>query len=197
MTDSIHIQKLKLRKKIKFERTQIPPDIFKARNELIKSHLLSLISKRNISTIHCFISIEKLYEINTNTLISELLLLGKKVIVPIMNSDELSHSELTSMEEISTNQWGVLEPKTKIRTDLDDIDIILVPLLALDKKGNRLGYGKGYYDKFLTSSKSLKIGLVFEDFVYDTIPYENHDVKLDGFVTEKGIQFCNHKVNFP
>ena len=58
MTDSIHTQKSKLRKKVKFERTQIPSDVFNARNELIKHHLLSLISKRNISTIHCFISIE-------------------------------------------------------------------------------------------------------------------------------------------
>ena len=129
-------------------------------------------------------------------MISELLLIRKKVIVPIMNSDELTHSELTSIEEISTNQWGIMEPKTKILTDLDDIDIILVPLLALDKKGNRLGYGKGYYDKFLTSSKSLKIGLVFEDFVYDTIPYENHDVKLDGFVTERGYNFATIRLTF-
>ena len=188
MTDSIHIQKLKLRKKIKFERTQIPTDVFNARGLLIKNHLLSLITNRNITTIHCFISIKRLFEVDTYALINELLLLGKNVIVPIMNSDELSHSELISLEEINLNQWGVMEPKTRICTNLDTIEIILVPSLALDKKGNRLGYGKGYYDKFLTSIKALKIGLVFEDFVYDTIPFDNHDVKLNGFVTEKGIQ---------
>ena len=155
---------------------------------MIKNHLLSLITNRNITTIHCFISIKKLFEVDTYALINELLLLGKNVIVPIMNSDELSHSELISLEEINLNQWGVMEPKTRICTNLDTIEIILVPSLALDKKGNRLGYGKGYYDKFLTSIKALKIGLVFEDFVYDTIPFDNHDVKLNGFVTEKGIQ---------
>jgi len=105
-----------------------------------------------------------------------------------MNGEMLEHSKLESMDNLIQKSWGVIEPQKQIIADIQSIDIIFVPLLGIDNKGNRLGYGKGYYDRFLETSDALKIGLVFEDFILESIPSEKHDVKLDGFITEKGVR---------
>lgn len=105
-----------------------------------------------------------------------------------MNGDELEHSKINSTNELVKNTLGILEPKENLKIDTRKIDLILVPLLGVDIRGNRLGYGKGYYDKFLQTAEALKIGLAFEEFVLDEIPSEKHDVKLDGFITEKGVR---------
>ena len=189
MMDSILQQKSRLRKQIKIERSKISPELFGIRCQNIRRILISFITDRNINVVHCFISMTKQFEVDTYSIIDELLKKGKKIFVPVMNENELEHSELMSINELRKNQWGVHEPLTKIFGNLDSIDIILVPLLAIDNNGNRLGYGKGYYDRFLMKTKALKIGLVFDDFVLNEIPIENHDIKLDGFITEKGIKF--------
>ena len=90
---------------------------------------------------------------------------------------------------LSVNKYGILEP---IKTKKVIPDIILVPLLAFDKNKNRLGYGKGFYDKFLnkyvkTHQRILSIGIAFSFQKHHNLPNNNKDFKLDFIITEKGI----------
>ena len=85
------------------------------------------------------------------------------------------------------NKYNILEPDINTSVEVDDFDVILVPLVAFDNKCNRLGHGKGYYDRFLTNKKGLKIGLAYEIQRFDDIPTEKNDIKLDYIITESNI----------
>ena len=96
----------------------------------------------------------------------------------------MTHFLLTDSLVLNTNAWGIPEPQGGIEIDPQQLDVIFIPLLAFDIKGNRLGYGKGFYDRFLSNCKpqALKIGLsLFE--AESSIPQEKTDVMLTHCVT--------------
>ena len=87
-------------------------------------------------------------------------------------------------------RWGVLCPKEgPLQDTVDDLDAVLVPLLAFDRKGNRLGYGKGCYDRFLARTKSVKVGVSLLPPV-ERVPVQAHDVPLDYVVTPSEVHVC-------
>ncbi len=99
---------------------------------------------------------------------------------------------MKSWKELSIGSYGILEPRTeKIRkTRVEDIDLIIVPGVAFDKKGNRIGHGKGYYDRLLDKTNATKIGLAFEFQLLKEIPTDKHDLPIDILITEKRIIKC-------
>jgi len=128
-------------------------------------------------------------EVRTREIIEECWLRGKKVIVPICKKDEtdLIPSELKSFEELQKSSFGVLEPSVTFWRSfpIEEIDLVLVPGLAFDLKGQRLGYGKGYYDHFLKKllPHSFTVGLAFEEQILPQVPAEDHDVPLKALLT--------------
>ena len=172
------------------------------RNGLTKEDYL--INNRNIHALfsslkfdHCpqhymsYVNIGK--EVNTRNIIERLLLDEKKVSVPICVTEttELIASQIYDMAELTSSQFGLLEPKADFIRKLNpkEIEVVLVPGLAFDRRGNRLGYGKGYYDGFLIklSPNALKIGLAYNFQLMDEVPIDNHDIPLDIIITEKEI----------
>lgn len=142
---------------------------------------------------HIFLPIERKFEIDTEGIISILLGFDKNVIVPkITSPNNLEHYLLTDNTKFKINNLGVPEPLDGITVDPKKIDVVFIPLLAFDKLGNRIGYGKGYYDRFLNDCKQgvLKIGISFfeaEDTISDVSPL---DIPLDYCVTpEKTYSF--------
>lgn len=137
---------------------------------------------------HIFLSIDRKSEIDTNFILSILQGKDKNVIIPKMiKGYALENYLLTDNTTLKKNKWGVPEPIDGIKVEPSFIDAVFVPLLAFDKKGNRVGYGKGYYDNFLNNCKPevLKIGLsLFEAEEQITDVYEN-DIPLDYCVTPK------------
>ncbi len=131
-------------------------------------------------------------EVDTIGLIEEMLRSGKRVIVPAVNKEkgELIPCKISSLEELSLGTYGVMEPKpseNKI-VDVNEIDLIIVPGRAFDKKCNRLGRGMGYFDRFLKKPVESKvIGLAFSEQVFDNIPVNENDVKVDAVVTENTV----------
>jgi len=84
------------------------------------------------------------------------------------------------MEYMSiANKYGIIEPVGDPWQDYDKIDLVLVPALAYDHNGHRLGRGKGYYDRFLKKLNAYTIGIAFEEQILDYIPYDDNDVKID------------------
>lgn len=147
----------------------------------------------NLDYFHIFMGVDRLNEINTNFIISILQGRDKNIIIPKIISDEyLDHYLLTDSTKLILNQWNILEPLEGIKIEPKKIQVVFVPLLAYDVYGNRVGYGKGYYDRFMfkCSSKCLKIGLSFFT-PEERILSSSRDIKLNYCVTPKNIYKFN------
>jgi len=131
------------------------------------------------------IYISKDHEVETKNLIRELLNV-KNILIPFVDGNNLKISQIHNHSNLQMGKYGVLETKNKQEFE-GNIDLIIVPGLAFDKKGNRLGRGKGYYDRFLKRINGLKVGLAFDEQVIDNLPIEKHDVPLDLIITDKQI----------
>mgnify|MGYP003632293976 CR=1 FL=1 len=138
---------------------------------------------------HIFIPISNKKEIQTEHLLHILQGKDKNIIVPkVEDSKEMSHILLQDHTVLKPSSYGVPEPVSGIEIQPSKIEVVFVPLLAYDSKGNRLGYGKGYYDRFLEkcNSEAIFIGLsLFEPEL--EIPFENTDIPLNFCITPKGI----------
>jgi len=134
-------------------------------------------------------------EVDTTGLIKDILQSGRRVVVPMVDkeSGELAPCEISSLEELSPGAFGVREPKPGDArvVDVDEIDLVIVPGRAFDKNCNRLGRGMGYFDRFLKKlNRSKTIGLAFSEQVFDSIPSDANDVKVDAVVTESTVIRC-------
>ena len=142
---------------------------------------------------HIFISISKYNELDTSSIINKLKSKQKIIIVPKISNNELVHVAINDETEFSLNEYGIKEPNDGNHFIIENLDIIFIPLLAFDIEGHRVGYGKGYYDRFLklTNNSTLKIGLSFFDPINKILDIDDNDVKLDYCVTPKQV----HKFN--
>ena len=147
----------------------------------------------DFDNFHIFMGVDKLKEINTNFIISVLQGRDKNIVIPkVISDDHLGHYLLTDSTKLKPNEWNILEPINGIEVEPKKIEVVFIPLLAFDLYGNRVGYGKGYYDKFLAEcgEKCLKIGLSF--FTPEKkIPSSPLDIKLNYCVTPKKIYKFN------
>jgi 5-formyltetrahydrofolate cyclo-ligase len=120
---------------------------------------------------------------------------GKKVIVPFCTAGEIELFELNDLDELSPGTMGVPEPRAELRGLADrrvepsQLDLIVVPGLAFDLRGGRLGYGQGYYDRFLgrTRPDALRIAVCYECQLFSEVPALPHDSPVDGLITEKAV----------
>ena len=142
---------------------------------------------------HIFISILKYNELDTSSIINKLKSEQKIIIVPKISNNELVHIAINDETEFGLNEYGIKEPNDGNHFVIENLDIIFIPLLAFDIEGHRVGYGKGYYDRFLklTNNSTLKIGLSFFDPINKIQDIDDNDVKLDYCVTPKQV----HKFN--
>jgi 5-formyltetrahydrofolate cyclo-ligase len=147
----------------------------------------------NLTYFHLFLSSEKLIEVDTEPLMSVLLGKDKQLIVPKMEKENrLTHYLLTDATPIQKNAFGIAEPQGGIAVKETQIEVVFIPLLAFDESGHRLGYGKGYYDRFLArcSSECIKIGLSFFK-PEKQLPFEATDIPLDFCITPTRIYSFN------
>ncbi|WP_242133852.1 5-formyltetrahydrofolate cyclo-ligase [Aestuariivivens marinum] len=182
--------KAELRKKYKTYRHNLTPNDIEDFSLAIANQLLKL-PIWDYSFYHIFLSIIEHKEINTDYILNILSGKDKNIVVSKSNfkTNTLTNYLLTDNTVLSKNSWGIPEPIDGIEIDNKKIDVVFVPLLAFDKNGHRVGYGKGFYDNFLINFKpnTLKVGLSFfkaEDLIEDI--YEN-DIKLDYCVTPETI----------
>ena len=150
-------------------------------------------------TVHSFLPVKKSKEADTWPIISGLRKAGATVTIPKAHVELLQltnhvYNDDTTLEE---NEWGVPEPAGNGHVRAEVIDIIILPLLAFDKRGYRVGYGKGFYDRFLAQCRPeiLKIGLSFFHPVAEISDVDEFDVKMDCCITPDRIyRFCPEKV---
>ena len=120
-------------------------------------------------------------EVPTQSLLDELVAQGKTVLLPRVVSDtDMELRQYTGLQDLQVGAFGILEPTGKLFTDYEKIDVAVVPGMAFDKKGHRLGRGKGYYDRFLRLlPKTYKIGICFSWQLVDNVPTDEHDILMD------------------
>ncbi|MDP7174960.1 MAG: 5-formyltetrahydrofolate cyclo-ligase [SAR324 cluster bacterium] len=149
---------------------------------------------RQAETIHIFIS--KTDEPDTSPIIESAWESGKTVAVPCVVPDtfELFHSQLNTFKDLSSGALGVLEPSPegRIAMNPESFDLVIIPGVAFDHLGGRLGYGKGYYDRFLEQTGAFRLALAFDFQVLVRVPTEKHDVPMNGILTESGIIEVNN-----
>lgn len=179
-----------LRQQILAQRNEMTvSEVFeKSRN--IFRNLSELIPPNSVS-FHSFIGSIQKREVNTITFLAELIRKEKLVWVPFIDNEKIMHSSrLESLEDLEEAPFGLLQPKNIKDSERKNFDVILIPGLKFDRKGNRLGYGKGYYDKFLSVLKDddcMKIGICFDFQLGGEIKAETWDIKMDYVVTDDTI----------
>jgi len=175
-----------LRKKYKEIRQRISSEEIEEKSMAIANQALRL-PIWNLQNFHLFLSIKKQKEINTEYLLH--ILLGKDKNVIVSKSDfstgEMGHFLLTDNTILQANSFGIPEPVNGIPFPVKNIDVVFVPLLAYDLLGNRIGYGKGFYDRFLSQCRTdcIKIGLSFFLPEQEKFETEALDMALDYAVT--------------
>jgi 5-formyltetrahydrofolate cyclo-ligase len=181
------VSKQTLREVYLSKRLTLSQQEYELRNALIRKQLLSYISLNDVKCIHIFLSITDKKEVDTQSIIDEILRLKPlmKFVVPkTLLKGHLDHYYLNEHCEIAVNKWGIPEPIKGERANLSIIDLILVPLIIFDKEGNRVGYGKGFYDRFLSQMEHVeKVGLSLLPSLDKIDSIEKTDVKLDKCVT--------------
>jgi len=118
---------------------------------------------------------------------------GKRLALPHVEGDELSVHWVACREELVPGKFGILEPRADAPSAGRSFDLILVPGMAFDRAGGRLGRGRGYYDRFLASASGLVAGVCFDDQLVSEVPREPHDARMDAVVTRSEIVLCGRK----
>ena len=141
------------------------------------------------SVFHCFLPIESQNEINTFPLIDYLFKQNKRLIVPKVDGLDLMNSEIQTETEFILGKFKTLEPKEFQIIKNQEIEVVFLPMLVCDKMGNRLGYGGGYYDRWLGQfeKQPLKIGLNFFPPIERISDVEESDIPLDYSVSSEEI----------
>lgn len=127
-------------------------------------------------------------EVKTDLIIEQARALGKKVALPSVEGDSLAFYELSSGKYLVKGRFGIMEPLPY--GPVDRIDLLVIPGIAFDKKGYRLGYGKGYYDKFLAKKKVASMGLAYSFQLLESLPTGKYDKKLDAIATEDCVHYA-------
>jgi 5-formyltetrahydrofolate cyclo-ligase len=156
-------------------------------SEKIKQNLFGLTEFKSASSILFYASFTS--EVETFSMLKETLD-KKRCFLPKVFKDELKIFEIQSLSDLNPGYCGILEPVTKREVGLEEADLIIVPGLAFSRDGGRLGYGKGFYDRLLTKTSSMKVGLCFSCQLTDKIPMNQQDQKMDRIITEDEIIYC-------
>ena len=177
--------KSELREIYRIKRTEFSKESLFEKSLEIANQLVSF-RIWDYSYYHLFLNDDHSSEVDTTPVLSLLQGRDKYVVIPkVKEPRELEHFLLTDSTTLQKNRWGIPEPIDGIPIPPQRLDVVFIPLLAYDDHGNRLGYGKGFYDNFLIQCREncLKIGLSFFPPERDRWPVEAHDVRLDYCVT--------------
>ena len=121
---------------------------------------------------------------------------GKSIAFPVCNNDSftLTFKKVNDMLDLQKSTFGILEPKEHCEiVNIDEHTLCIVPAIAFSKDGHRLGYGKGYYDRFLENFPGKSIGFSYSKLLFDNLPKNQHDIPLDMIITESEVLYIAQK----
>lgn len=132
-------------------------------------------------------------EVDTKKIINFSLSQNKNVYVPkVISKEKMEFYKINSLSELQKGYFGIMEPDTENEKFEKGDAICIVPGLCFDKDGNRLGYGGGFYDRYLQNKEIFKASLSYSSFVFEMIDFDEYDVKMDCIVTQSGVLDCKN-----
>ncbi len=189
-------EKSEIRRNLLAQRKGLSRDQIWHKSGFIIDKLLSFPLYRRAKAIHCYVSLSKLGEVDTYGLIRQTLEEGKRVVVPVTDFERrtVSCSQIRSLEELEEKPSGLREPKQEyLRSiDLKLIDLVILPGVAFDLRGNRIGMGGGFYDRFLSelavfSCSPSSVALAYQFQIVDRIEPDSQDMRVEWIITEERI----------
>ena len=185
MDNALAHKKQELRKKLKRIRALIPKDEARAKSLELTKTITGSEAYRRSESVMTYVPFGS--EVQTQALLKQILTDKKRLFVPLcdVSLKIMFPVEIGSVDQLETGSYGILEPKKELLQsgvlkigDKTDIDLAIVPVLGFDKHGGRLGYGGGYYDRFLEGYTGVSVGIAFSECLVESVPAEKHDIKL-------------------
>jgi len=173
--------KPRLRDHLLERRDGLSHDFMTIASKQIQRNLKKIEAFRNAEKVACYYSIGS--EVKTHDIIQQMISEARTVALPRIVDDELVFCSVKSFEELQKGEIGIMEPRKNCPI-VEDFDIVLVPAVAMMRTGQRLGYGRGYYDRFLSGHKASTIALEYSKLVVRNIPESEGDVPIQWIVTE-------------
>ena len=160
----------------------------------ITKRLISLYEYKKAETVLCYVSRDD--EISTEKIIEYSLKNNKRVGVPFCTETKgvMTFYSINSLNDLQNGRFGIKEPIVTSCKQIDSYDntVVIVPALCVSRNGFRLGYGGGYYDRFLADKSVTSIGLCYNDLIIDNIDINDYDIPLDIIITENELIYCNN-----
>lgn len=189
------MEKEELRKEILKKRMNLSDKEVSDKSLKITDSIINLKEYKKSLLIMCYVDFKK--EVSTKVLIKQALLTKKRISVPLITGslgvkNSMIASEILCFEkDLEVGKYGIYEPKSECIKQIEpkEIDFVIVPGVAFDLKRNRIGYGAGYYDRFLRLLRPdcLKVGVAFEEQLIKEVPINEFDVALDMLITNQRI----------
>ena len=175
------VEKARLRKQLLDSRDSLSQDFINITSKQIQDNLRKVEFFRNAKSIGAYYSIGS--EVKTLDILQEILKAGKEISLPKVVKKDLVFKKINSLSDLEPGNFSVMEPKEYCK-DVKKIEVIIVPAIALTIDGYRLGYGFGYYDRYLDGKKSKTIALSYSKQIIKSFIHSNHDVRIDCTITE-------------
>ncbi|TDJ58535.1 MAG: 5-formyltetrahydrofolate cyclo-ligase [Nitrospina sp.] len=185
--------KATVRQEILSRRDALDPETVQRQSALIAGHLESLGVYQKSAAVLFYLS--KKNEVQTDGMIATAIRSGKRVYVPVTGPDEIKVSELPGLDiEFDLGLYGIRQPAQRFLKFVAPgvLDLVILPGVAFDVQGGRIGYGKGYFDRFLgkLATHTVRVGVAYEFQVLETVPQTGMDVAVQKIVTENSILNC-------
>lgn len=194
MSDNVKDVKKKLRNQYKQYRLSLPADVKADYDNRICEALMQMVSFRYSDTILMYAPLEG--EIDIMPIAEKALSLGKRVAFPrcVEDSRNLDFKYVNSIDELRSGSYSIAEPSEEMESVTDySKSICIIPGIVFDKEGYRVGYGKGYYDRFLAVYDGTKFGLAYSECIIDNVPRGRFDRHVDILISEKGARLAKSK----
>lgn len=180
----IEDRKKALRNEIRERAKKYSREWIEAESAKITEHIIKSQAYQNAEVIFCYVSTGK--EVNTFEILEDAFRRGKKVGVPLcLEKGRMEVRQIHSMQDLCPGAYGILEPKPETdRISGEEITYGIIPCVTCDKKGNRMGHGAGYYDRYLEGLKLKKVIVCFDEMMAEEIPMTELDIRMDQVVSQ-------------
>lgn len=190
-----------IRSLMKSRREQLSESRREAYNKKIRESLFALDCFKECGMLFSYVSFGT--EADTSAVIKTALDMKKRVFIPKVEGKEMNFYEIYSLDGLIRSKFGILEPSGSDRPYMRDLSdsvkkLMLLPGLAFDRTGNRIGYGAGYYDRYLgrfPENEWLKIGIAYSFQIMENLPASCKDIRADVIITDEELIVCNDEYN--
>ncbi len=178
------VNKIEVRKSIKAQRKEMSAAQVKEKSQKISKLFLDSSIYQAAKQLMIYMPLGN--EVDTEVIVQSAFTDGKQLLFPVTDAEsgELTPYYADENTEFKKGAFSVNEPQSERKADIKKIDVVVVPGIAFDRKGNRVGFGKGCYDKFLSKTDAVRVGICYDFQLCEAIETNENDVKMDFLITE-------------